>query len=136
MRRFNSKILNYMFAFEALTGAELIDCFELSDRVVFVVKQGQLGMALGKNKSNIAKVLKVVNQKIKIVEHKSDAVEFVKSLLSPLKPKTARLQGNTVQVIVNNPRIKGLILGYHKKNLKAYQEALNRHFKGLNIEVI
>ena len=125
-----------MFAFEAVTGAKVIDCFELNDRLLFIVDQGYLAKALGREKSNIAKLSKMFNKKLKIVEFKPDPVLFVKNLISPLKPKSIELHDKTVQVIVKNPKIKGLILGSQKKNLKAYQDALNMHFKGLKIEVV
>lgn len=124
-----------MFAFEMLTGAELLDCFELGDNVVFVVKQGQLGLALGKNKNRVLKIAKTINRNIKIVEYKPNPVDFVKSLLMPLKVRVV-LEDSTVKVEVSNPKIKGIIIGRNKEKLRIYQQVLDMHFKGFKLVVI
>jgi len=49
--------------FESLTGAGVKDCIMDNDRVIMVVKKGDMGLAIGKGGSNINKVKKLLKKK-------------------------------------------------------------------------
>jgi len=77
--------IKYIALFESLTGAVTKDCVidEDNDRVIFVVKKGDVGLAIGKRGVNIARVKKTIGKNVEVIEHSDDPVEFIKNLFSP-----------------------------------------------------
>lgn len=61
--------IRYIALFERLTGAIARDCIvdEENDRIIFVIKKGDMGLAIGKSGSNINRVKKSIGKHIEIV---------------------------------------------------------------------
>ncbi len=79
--------------FESLTGAGVKDCVvdNEANKVIMVVKKGDMGLAIGKGGSNINKVKKQLRMEIEVVEHSSDIKEFIENLLRPASVKSVEL---------------------------------------------
>ena len=54
-----------------LTKSTAIDCLidHLFDRIIYVIKQGDMGLAIGKSGDNIKKMSLVLGKRIEIVEY-------------------------------------------------------------------
>ena len=91
--------IRYIALFESLTGAIARDCYvdDENDRVIFVVKNGDMGLAIGKNGNNINRVKKSIGKHIEIVEYSDEVDEFVANALQPVFVKK-------VQVVVKENR--------------------------------
>ena len=85
--------IRYIALFESLTGARAKDCFEDSEnnRLIFVVKSGDMGLAIGKGGDHINRVKKTIGKHVEIIEHSDDPVEFVKNAFHPVILKNASL---------------------------------------------
>ena len=84
-RKYDVKLLNYMRFFEKITRTQVKDCIDDDNRIIFIVDQLQLRRAIGKNGSNVKRLERELNKKIKIVEYNPQIKEFVKSLIMPLR---------------------------------------------------
>ena len=53
--KFTSREMRYIALFQSITGATVKDCIVDNDlnRIIFVVKEGNIGMAIGKKGKNI-----------------------------------------------------------------------------------
>lgn len=92
----------YIGFFESLTGAAVKDCAIYPDHVLFVVKQGDMGLAIGKGGMNVKKVEDSLGKKVDLIEYSDDPVQFVKGVLAQLKPKNIYLsQKSTGKKVVN-----------------------------------
>ena len=119
--------------FESLTGAIARDCYvdDENDRVIFVVKKGDMGLAIGKNGNNINRVKKSIGKHIEIVEYSDEVDEFVANALQPVFVKK-------VQVIVKESRKlayvevmskdRGIAIGKNGRNIQKAKVLAQRHY--------
>ena len=54
------------------------------DRIIYVVKKGDMGLAIGKNGDNIRRMQKVLGKRIEMVEEGGSFDEFVRNILRPI----------------------------------------------------
>ncbi|MDR2544206.1 MAG: NusA-like transcription termination signal-binding factor [Methanobrevibacter sp.] len=115
--KFNGNEIRYIALFENMTGAMVKDCIidEENGRVTFVVKNGDMGLAIGKKGSTVTKVQKAVDKGVEIVEHSEDPIEFLKNLLAPAQLKTIKIiqkeDEEKIANIVVEGQNKGLAIG-------------------------
>lgn len=83
--KITSTEMRYIALFESITGASVKDCIvdEEQGRVIFVVNEGQIGVAIGKGGRNIRTLESMTGKKHEIIEYSEDPVQFIKK-----RPKT------------------------------------------------
>ena len=135
--KFDTETLKLFKLFEKITRAKLKTITELKDRVVFIVEQGNLKKALGKNSENVKKLEQALNRKIKIVEFNSDPMRFTTNLMFPLKVQEISMEQEGV-IVVKGPdtKTKGLMIGARAQNLRAYEAIVTKYFDIKEIKVI
>ena len=133
---FDTDMLKIMALFDKITGSKLKDCFFDREKVVYLVDQGEIGKALGKNKSNVAKIEKVLNRKIKIVEFNSDRQQFITNYLAPLKLVEIQVDEDIVTITGPDTKTKGLIIGIKAQNLRNLEKVVGKYFPIKEIKVI
>jgi len=126
--KYDADTIMIMSSFEKITRAKLKDCFMNRDRMVFVVENGYLGAALGRNKENVDRLEKALNRKIKIMEFNPDVLIFVKNLLYPLRALS--IEGDSGIITIKGPdtKTKGLMIGAKAQNLRNYEEIVQKYF--------
>jgi transcription termination/antitermination protein NusA len=128
--------IGYISLFEKMTGAFIKDCMTSKEinKIVFVVKKGDMGLAIGKKGINIQKVRQVIGKKVEVFEYSDDPVEFVKNLFHPLRVKNVFLTENMDKKIVHvdiDDRDKAMARG--KNNMMKVKMLAKRHHKISNI---
>lgn len=104
--KFNANEIRYIALFESMTGAMVKDCIiddELS-KVTFVVKNGDMGLAIGKGGSTVTKVKRAVDKGVEIIEYNEDPAQFIRNILSPAQLKSIKViqkEGQDKIAIVN-----------------------------------
>ena len=124
--------IRYITLFESLTGARVMDCFEDSEnnRLIFVVKSGDMGLAIGKNGDHINRVKKTIGKYIEIIEHSDDPVEFVKNAFHPVSIKNVNIvlrDDKRIAYVEVHTKEKGLAIGRDGKNIKKVRKLSTRH---------
>lgn len=127
--KLSSESIRYLTLFESITGASVKDCMIQDDKVVFVVRKGDMGVAIGKGGINIEKVKELIGKKIEVVEHSDDPVEFVENIFKPInvEVKLQEKDNRKVIQISVNPQYKGLVIGKGGKNINKAKELARRH---------
>jgi len=133
---FDTDMLKFMALFEKVTHAKLKDCFFDREKLVFLVEQGEMGKALGRNKSNIVKLEKMLNRKIKIVEFSPKKLQFITNYLAPLRIIDIKEEGDIITITGADTKTKGLIIGIKAKNLRNLERIMSKYFKFEEIKVI
>ncbi len=138
--KITSEGIRYIALFESLTGAAVRDCIvdKENDRVIFVVKKGDMGIAIGKNGSNINRVKKSIGNHIEIVEYSDDASEFVENTFQPAMIKKVDIvskESKRLAYVSVVSKDKGLAIGRDGRNIQKAKILAKRHH-GLNDVII
>lgn len=125
--------IRYIGIFESLTGAGVKDCVVNSEanKVILVVKKGDMGLAIGKGGSNITKVKNMVRKDIEVVEHSTDAKEFIENLFRPAEIKSVELltddDGKSCAYVAVLTKQKGIAIGKNGERIKKVKLLVKRN---------
>jgi len=139
--KFTSVEMRYIALFQSITGATVKDCIVDDDlnRIIFVVKEGSIGMAIGKGGKNIHLLEKMTGKKHEVIEHSENPAQFIKNALKPAKVDevriTERMDGKTIAVISVNPRDKGVAIGKNGRNAERIRFLAKRYFQIQNVSI-
>jgi N utilization substance protein A len=139
--KFTSKEMRYISLFESITGANVKDCIvnEEQSRVIFVVKEGEVGMAIGRGGRNIHTLERMTGKKQEIIEYSERPAQFIKNALKPAMVKEVRIterpNGKTMAVVTVNPRDKGVAIGKNGKNAERLRFLAKRYFQIENVSI-
>jgi N utilization substance protein A len=127
--KFDTEAIRLVTLFENLTGAPVKDCIvdNSANTIYFVIGEGKVGMAIGKNGSRIKNVENLVGKNIKIFEFSRDLTTFIKNIIPQVTSIKTRTENERTIVEINvEKKDKALIIGRDGKNLKIYKEILQR----------
>jgi N utilization substance protein A len=128
---YDVELLKLMKLFEDVTRSRLKDCFYNKEKLVFVVQEGELMRALGKDRANLKKLEEKLNKSIKIVEFNPDLLIFIKNLMYPLRILEIREEDGIVTIKGPDTKTKGLMIGARAQNLRNYEELTKKYFDNL-----
>ena len=139
--KFTSHEMRYIALFQSITGAMVKDCIvdDALNRIIFVVKEGDIGMAIGKRGKNIHTLEKMTGKRHEIIEHSDNPAQFIKNALKPAKVDevriTERMDGKTIAVISVNPKDKGVAIGKNGRNAERIRFLAKRYFQIQNVSI-
>ncbi|WNY24538.1 NusA-like transcription termination signal-binding factor [Methanolapillus millepedarum] len=123
--------MQYIARFEDITSAKVLDCIVESDRIINVIRQGDMGLAIGKGGENINRAKKAIDKPIELVEYSDDPVTFIKNVFGPvivIKNISITQDGDkkiaSVEVAAKD---KGLAIGKGGKNISKVKLLVQRH---------
>jgi len=124
--------MRYIALFESLTRAKVHDCIihENGATLTFVVKAGDIGLAIGKGGNTIRRAKQVIGKSVEIVEHSVDPVEFVKNALAPAKIRRVNIverEGKKIAFIDVEEQDRGIAVGREGKKIRCAKKLVFRH---------
>jgi len=139
--KFTGTEMRYIALFESISGASVKDCIidEEQGRVIFVVSEGQVGVAIGRGGRNIHVLERMTGKKHEIIEYAEDPVQFIKNALKPAMVReiriTERTDGKSIAVVAVNPRDKGVAIGKNGRNAERLRFLAKRYFQIQNVSI-
>jgi N utilization substance protein A len=133
--------MKYMALFENLTGATLMDCVidEGDETIIFTVKKGEIGLAIGREGEKIKRFKRMTNRQIEIFEYLDTAMKFISRALKPARIKEIkiidRVDGGQVAMVSVDPKDKGIAIGKNGRNIKIIRFLAKRYFNVENIVI-
>ena len=127
-----------MTLFESLTGARVKDCVQEDDGIGFLIEQGDMGLAIGKNGSNIMKVKKILGKTIYLTEFFENENKFIKKLFQPIDVKNVTIydvKNEKIGVIEVKRGDNSKVIGHGGKRIKIAKSLAQRHFGINNIKI-
>ncbi|MCL2115746.1 MAG: NusA-like transcription termination signal-binding factor [Methanobrevibacter sp.] len=122
--KFNANEIRYIALFESMTGAMVKDCIidEDNGKITFVVKNGDMGLAIGKKGATVTKVQKAVDKGVEIIEHSEDTTEFIKNLMAPAKVNSIKVlqkeNKEKIATVVTDNTNKKIAIGKNGHNIE------------------
>jgi transcription termination/antitermination protein NusA len=135
---YNGETLKLMSLFESLTRTRLKDCFvDNSSMLTFIVVNGDIGKAIGKEASNVKKLESMLNRKIKIVEFNSEALGFIRNLVYPIRPRNVIEKEGIITIESPDSKSRGLLIGRNAQSLRNSEAIAKKYFPDIKeIKVI
>ncbi len=126
--------MRHIALFESLTGVVVKDCIidKERGRIIFVVKEGQVGKAVGRNGSNIKRLSRIFGKPIEVVEYAETVEDLIRKSLFPAKVNAVkvikRADGSKIVAVSVPPAEKGLAIGKEGKNIARARLLAKRYF--------
>jgi len=139
--RLTSKEMRYIALFESITSATVKDCIvdEEQNRIIFIIKEGDSGVAIGKGGKNIHLLERMTGKKHEIIEHSGNPQQFIRNALKPAHVNeiriTERPDGKSIAVVAVNPRDKGVAIGKNGRNAERIRFLAKRYFNIQNVSI-
>jgi len=133
--------MRFIALFESITGALVKDCIldDDANRAIFIVKEGDIGMAIGKGGKNIHLLERMTSKKHEIIEYSDDPAQFIKNALKPAHIMEIRLtekpDGKSIAVVAVSPRDKGVAIGKNGRNAERIRFLAKRYFQIQNVSI-
>ena len=137
--KFSTNEIRYIALFESMTGAMVKDCLvdDENGKLTFLVKKGDMGLAIGKRGSTVAKVQKTVDKGVEVIEHSDDPVEFIGNLMAPAKIRSIRIlqkeNGEKIATLETDSRNKRTAIGKGGQNIERARLLAKRQHNIKNI---
>jgi N utilization substance protein A len=129
----------YISLIETETGATVRDCVvdEEYDRLLVVVKAGEMAQAIGPGGETVRDLEDQLDQEIKFVEDAATAEAFVANALAPAAVYNVTISENddTLAYAEVDDHDTGIAIGTDGKNIEAARTLAARHFDIDDVEL-
>lgn len=122
-----------------MTGAMVKDCIidDENGKVTFVVKNGDMGLAIGKGGNTVSKVQKAVDKGVEIIELSEDSTEFIKNVLAPAELQSIKVlqkeSGEKIATVTTDTTNKKIAIGKNGINIERAKLLAKRQHNISNI---
>ena len=130
IRTLSFKERRYIEELRILTRATALDCIidERFDRIVYLIKEGDMGLAIGRKGNNIRKMQRVLGKRVEMVEYSSEIEEFTKNVFKPAEVTgVERGEDGKITVYVNRGDL-GIAIGKGGCTIEKARNLLSRYF--------
>ena len=133
--------MRYIALFESVTGAIAKDCIidDKLSRLVFVVKPGNIGLAVGKQGANVKTLKRMISKDVELVEYADDLSTFIRHSFAPARVNEIRItdkpNGKKMVVAMVDSKDKGIAIGKNGRNAEKTRFLVKRYFDVDNVVI-
>ena len=126
--------MKLMSLFQNITKATARDCIEdeKRDRIIFVVNEGKMGLAIGKGGAHIKSLQNKISRNVELVEYNEDPVKFLKNILNEKYISdiqiSERADGSFQATVLVDSAKKGVVVGREGRNAEKARLLARRYF--------
>ena len=134
----STETMEYIRTATNICNVDILDCLIQDDKVVFVVRQGHLGAAIGKKAKNLERLRGLFKKTIKFVEFHTDKTLFIRNLCKPYELKEITFSGpedaSLVRIMVNL-KDKSKLIGKRGSNIDLIRQLAKRHHNFKDVQI-
>ena len=133
--------MRLMSLFQNVTKATARDCVEdeTQDKIIFVVQEGKMGLAIGKGGSNIKSLKNIIKRDVELIEYFDDPIKFLKNILNPKFVNEIKLDvrsdGSSQATVIVDHGKKGLVVGREGRNAERARLFAKKYFNISNVSI-
>jgi N utilization substance protein A len=130
-RTLGFKERRYIEELRILTKSTAIDCLidDRFDRIIYVIRPGDMGLAIGKKGENIRRMEKVLGRKIEMVEYSENPDDFIANMFRPaVLSAVTKSEGGRVNIILQKRGDLGIAIGKGGANVEKARLLFRRFF--------
>lgn len=134
----SNEAMQYINTASSLIKIDILDCMITDDKLIFIVKKGQLGAAIGIKARNLERLRSLFKKNIKFVEFDDDKERFIVNLCKPYKVNNVVLEGtedSTIAKIEVEVSDKSKIIGKAGRNIDLIRKLAHRHHSIKDVQV-
>jgi N utilization substance protein A len=125
---FDTDTIRLITLFENVTGAPVKDCIVDENTIYFVIVEGKVGIAIGKNGNSVKHAENMMGKMIKLFEYSENLEKFVKNVIPQVNEvKIEKKEGKIIVEIRVEKKDRALVIGRDSKNLNLFKEILHRN---------
>ncbi len=133
--KYDSELMKLITFFESISGAKVKDCIT-NEKILFVIKQDDMGKAIGKKGANIKRIENALKKRVKLVEFNDDAVQFVKNMMHPIEVSQIEHENNIITIHGKDISTKAMLIGRERQNINHMTKIIKRYFDVEEIKVV
>lgn len=122
----------YIEELRILTKCTALDCIidDSFDRVIYIIKKGDMGFAIGRNGENIKKLHRILGKRVEMVEENEDLEKFIESIFKPANISGVRRDEDSgkLMIYVDNKTDFGKAIGKGGCNVEKARLLVLRYF--------
>ena len=129
--------MRYINLLDRTSGIKTRKCFVYNNAIIFAVPKHMIAQAIGPGASNVRRIKDQLGKNVKIVAEPSgvsDAEEFVKEIVSPVRFKSLELAGDSF-VLNAGSTSKAALIGRNRKRFEELNQILIDSF-GIGLKII
>jgi N utilization substance protein A len=122
-----------------MTGADVIDSVADEEKITFVIKEGDIGAAIGKGGENVRNATEKFGRKIDLIEYSDDVKQFIRNIFAPVELEdvwTKKFGDDLVVYLRIHPKLRRAIIGDKGKKIDSAVDLVSRLSGVKNIKVI
>lgn len=130
IRTISFKERRYIEELRILTLATALDCIidERFDRIIYLIKEGDMGLAIGRKGNNIRKMQRVLGKRVEMVEYSPEIERFTKNVFKPAEVTgVERRDDGKITVYVSKGDL-GIAIGKGGCTIEKARNLLSRYF--------
>ena len=127
--------------FQNITKATARDCLddEKQNKIIFVVSEGKMGLAIGKGGSNIKSLKNIIKRDVELIEYFDDPIKFLKNVFNPKFVNEVKLDtkpdGSLQATVIVDQVKKGIVVGRDGRNAQKARLFAKRYFNISNVQI-
>ena len=112
---------------------------EKQDKIIFVVNEDKMCLAIGKGGSNIKSLQNILKRRVELIEYSDDPIKFLKNILNSKLVNEVKLDtkqdGSSQATIIVDQGNKGLVVGREGRNAERARLFAKRYFDISSVQI-
>ncbi|MHA1305029.1 MAG: NusA-like transcription termination signal-binding factor [Candidatus Heimdallarchaeaceae archaeon] len=125
--------MQYITIYQGIVNVKIKDCLidDEENKVLFVVDEGQAGLAIGRRGININKLKELIAKDVEIIEFSSKPTIFIKNCFLPIVPRDVKIQernNSRIAIVSVDQKDIGRAIGRDGRTINKVKQLVSRQF--------